>query len=892
MSFAVAGVPAKRLALMFLSTSVVALASVQSQADTCTPPGTAGNDNVTCQADGNADNTPYNSGAGADTIGIVSGTFAGNIAAGDGNDTVTLDGGTVNAQIIGGNDNDTINLISGSAQSVNGAAGADTITLDGATIGNDIQASGGNDNITLLSGSTGGDVNSGSGDDTVLLDGATVGDDIVTGDGNDSITVQSGIITNEIEADAGNDVVQMLGGSVRTILTRLGDDTITLDGGDIVNDINAGAGADTINLFSGTIGGLVLGDTEDDIFNLNGLVSAADLDGGDGADTFNLLSGSIGDVLGNLGNDTFTLNGATVAGNLDGGDGDDSFALTSGSFGGNLLGGDGSDSATIGAAFDLTTITGTLDGGDDAASGDGFTDVLSIGAAGTLSGASLTNWERININAGGGTLALSGGTLTVSDEATLGLFVNSGTLDLMTAMAITGDVTVAGGRLLAATPGGTGSYSVSGDLSNSGTIDLTGTTPAAGDTFSVAGDYSGGGSILMDAVINPGGASDQLVIGGTISGGPTTITLTNVGGTGFDTGTGPGSGFALVDNSAGPGVAAGQFALAGGQVTVGAFSYGLVAETDGILYLQSAVLDQVLGYAALPEVIRERFPILRDRLGERRYGTGGTPALGETDNAGLWARIDADHRDIESGSGWDQDRGELEIGLDIPATSIGGGVVVFGISAHAVTTSANAAQGSDVDATGYGAGLSFTWFGDAGLYADLQGRMTAWSPDVSAPTGGSSSINGLSWGTAFELGKRIPLGDSLSVTPRAQAVYTDVDFDSFTDSGGVNVSLDDGDSFVLGGGVTLETLLSDSGVALFADAGVTHDLMKDSSIDASGTVFRSKLEDTWGEVAVGISAALGNGTSAYVKGDLGSPFGDTFGNSLSYGAEAGVRINF
>jgi fibronectin-binding autotransporter adhesin len=232
--------------------------------------------------------------------------------------------------------------------------------------------------------------------------------------------------------------------------------------------------------------------------------------------------------------------------------------------------------------------------------------------------------------------------------------------------------------------------------------------------------------------------------------------------------------------------------------------------------------------------------------------------------------------------------------------AVGGGVGVFGVSAHAVRGYADANSGltpnpnvAEVDTTGFGAGLSFAWFPGGGFYADVQGRITAWDADVeNAARDIDQDINGLGWGVSLEVGNRFQIATNTAIIPRSQVVYTDVDFDSFKDDDGVSVSQDDSASIVVGPGVTLEQMFPDNGVAMFIDASVKHELLDESSIDASGFTFKSGLEDTWGQVSFGASLGVAEGASAYVAGDLSSPLTSTFGDSYGYGFRAGFRIDF
>ena len=270
----------------------------------------------------------------------------------------------------------------------------------------------------------------------------------------------------------------------------------------------------------------------------------------------------------------------------------------------------------------------------------------------------------------------------------------------------------------------------------------------------------------------------------------------------------------------------------------------------------------------------------------------------------MLARIDSSKRDIEHSGDfntgeWEASRGEAEIGVDIPMDAFGG-LGVLGFSTHFVRGYADANSGiaadpdiAEVDTTGFGAGLSFAWFPGGGFYADVQGRLTAWDADVTVDNRDlDQDTGGVGWGASLEVGKRFSLGANTAITTRSRVVYTDVNFDSFTDEDGVEVSQDQSASIVVGPGVTVEQMFPDNGISIFADASVSHSLLDESSIDASGFTLESGLEDTWGTLSFGGTIETGQGTSAFIAADVSSPFGNSFGDSMGFGLRAGVRIDF
>jgi fibronectin-binding autotransporter adhesin len=798
------------------------------------------------------------------------------VVGGGGNDTIVLNGASVTGDIEGGSDNDVIALLNGTVDDdVDGGSGNDTITLNGAAVGGDLEGDSGNDLIRLISGSVGNDVDGGSGEDSIILNGASITNDVDGGSGNDMVSLLAGTVGNDVDGGPGND-------------------TITLNGATVAEEILGGSGNDLIRLLSGSAGN----------------------DFGDEVD-------------GGSGDDSIVLNGASIAGDLVGNSGNDVFNLVTGTFGDDLEGNSGADMATIQSSFNLNTINGVLDGGggpDDVPSAN--EDSINIRASGMLRGEQILNWEQVNI-VGGASLSLADDglaseSLVTSENDGYGVFVRNGVLNLGddsdgggTDFTVDGDVTVEiAGRLVAATGSGDGDFFITDDLRNNGTVDMTGAFAAAGDMLSVSGDYAAGSDLWMDANLNDSFLGDTLVVAGLI-GGVTEITVTDTAP--FDlpawSGHYPGAGILLVDNPA-LDVVEGDFILdpvshPNDEVLKVPFSYTLQTyEEDGEVRLQSEVLGQIYGYSILAEVLREQFPTLRERLGNERvaaYAAGADGGGEGTASNGVWARVEGDHRKSEAknpnstpfnGGDWDQTRGEIAIGLDVPVPA-GGGTLLVGAHGHVIHTSADAKSGragsgtSDVKGTGFGLGAGAAYLAEGGFYADLQGRVTFWDTDVDFdPRGISEDIDATSWGLSLEIGQRLDLGGGLSITPRGQAVYTDVDFSSFTDGDGVRVSQSDSDSLTLGAGLLVEQAMAESGVRVYADVSAEFDLLDDSSINASKFNFESGLADAWGNLAVGAAMPLGEGVSAYLQGEIGSALDHGFGDSMSYGGKLGIQINF
>jgi fibronectin-binding autotransporter adhesin len=350
----------------------------------------------------------------------------------------------------------------------------------------------------------------------------------------------------------------------------------------------------------------------------------------------------------------------------------------------------------------------------------------------------------------------------------------------------------------------------------------------------------------------------------------------------------------------------------GRAAKLGALTFGVSVVTimaEGNAQAVDAVEPpaQIFGYSVLSEVMRDEFATLRERLGNERFNAFASGDASATEaRSGVWARIDGVYRNVEatgidttnpiSQHEWEHYRGELAVGADMPVP-VGGGTLLLGASGHAVYSSATVHAFSpgeaDVDSLGFGLGLEAAFFAGNGFYLDLQGRVSFWDSDVDFKPGGiSESVDGVSGGLSLEAGKRIGFDSGLAISPRMQVAYTDVDFDRIKDKDGVVATQQNSDSLLLGGGVLIEYTIPDWGMSIYGDLSATWDVLADSSVDSSGLVIKTGLEDAWGYIAIGAEIPLGKGVSAYLQGEYGSALEEHFDESTSIGAQAGLRIDF
>ncbi|WP_460135891.1 autotransporter family protein [Pseudomonas sp. S1_E04] len=482
-----------------------------------------------------------------------------------------------------------------------GSAGACTLTV---TAGDDVI------NCTSGAAST---LNDPQGNNSLLFpsgDGSVVG--VTYGAGNDLIELNSDaavIGPGGVNMGDGANIFRLSKGQVQaTVLQGAGADTVQISGGQAMA-INQGAGADTFQMNAGKIASLAQGDGIDNFVLQSGEITGAFEDG----DVALMNGGTIGRVDMKLDNNVFDMRGGTIVGNLVSGFGNDTILVSGSSYiGGNI---------SVSGGADIITITGgevngqilasfgndqfewngagklnssVMMGGDDDTAllknlteaivaptlqvdGGTGTDTLTFDNAQVATPGRYTNWEQVNLdNASQLTL---GGTFTLGDSVT---GTGSMTLDGSSALRVsTGVISpfTAGQRTT---------------LNNGGLIDMTTGSSLATDTLTVNGNYNGtGGQLALQSVLGGDGSpSDKLVVSQGTIGGATTISVTNLGGSGAAT---LQDGIQVVQaiNGASGGTGIGSFTLAR-PVSAGAFDYylykgGVSAGTGENFYLRSTV---------------------------------------------------------------------------------------------------------------------------------------------------------------------------------------------------------------------------------------------------------------------------------------------------------------
>lgn len=888
----------------------------------CTPAGPYnGGANIVVCAPGAGET--FNTLGGNDTVTLNSGTV-GTVTMGTGDDTYIQNGGTattvnqndgIDTAIVGGgtlgtlnqgNGADSLFQSNGTVTAINQGGSNDTMTLSGGSVGTLLQAAG-DDSLTMTGGSA-GTVNQAAGADSVTISSGTITSLAQGGEGDTLVLSGTGTITT-VDQGAGGDFAMISGGALGSLVQGNGADDIQLSGGSITS-IDQGNSADTMTMSGGTVTGSIQQGAGNDSLIITAGSVGTDVLLGAGTDTATFTAGTIGGNVRGGGNaDNITLQGTIASGSIFGDAGDDILIWTSGTA--PLFdGGTGSDSLAV-SALEYNGAQ-VLNGGDDAAVVDGWTDRLTLnGLTVTSNGANLLNWEIIQVN--GGQLTIADGVLTVGSDAATGLFLQSNaSLEAQNALALTGNLNIAAGSTFIGTGGGAGLYSISGSLLNNGAINTT--DGIVGDAVTVAGDYSGSGQFFVDASLDAIATADTLAIDGGVSGGTTSIVVNDIGdGTGSLTGTGAGNGIRIVDVSTTGNTSAGDFALSGGSISLGAFTYDLALESDGIFYLQSTVKGVAASAAtttALAEDIGLAFlGTLHERVGEQEHA--GQRQLDGAAASGMWARVIAKQAnetlstssigDLQADSevtglqtGFDFYRRKSDAGS---TTHLGfyGGYAWANTDVEAPASPGSSGTNND---EGWLAGLYATHYNAAGWYSDavLQGSWLDMT--VAGDGGGTISTTSTGWLASIEIGMPLAIGGHGSAfEPQAQLIYSSTHVGNTTDSSGLTYSFDDKDSLIGRAGFRLKGTKDngdgDNGRGLvtgYIKTNLWSNLMGgDSSMMAELTPINVQGKTIWADAGLGFTVQGGKNLELFVDGGM------EFGLDQQYSAftgNAGIRFNW
>lgn len=494
-------------------------------------------------------------------------------------------------------------------------------------------------------------------------------------------------------------------------------------------------------------------------------------------------------------------------------------------------------------------------------------------------------------------------------------------------LQVNGDISSATASILA---GGTlEGVGVVGNTTNAGIL-----SPGKSiGTFTINGNYHGDdGELHIETVLgDDSSATDRLLIGGDAT-GTTLVRVSNLGGLGAQTGNGINliqvTGLAE-DNAF---LLAGDYITDDGQqaVVAGAYAYTLQASGSAAVpghewYLSSALIPinragggSVVGsplryqagvplYEQYPQVLAalNTLPTLQQRVGN--YSWAASP----DSQSRAWGRIEGGYQTADptrstSDSQRDIDVWKLQTGIDTPLNQTAdGSLLVGGVNFSYGKASADISSyfgNGKIDASGYGLGSNLTWYGNSGIYIDGQLQMIWFDSSLSTRTGGrtlASGNNGQGYASSVEVGKRYPLSHGLSLTPQIQVNYSRVDFDTFHDAFGSEVSLKDADSLQARVGVSLdsETIwMTKEGTAnrryIYANLNLHNELLNGSNVEVSNSRFSSRDERQWVSVGAGGTYEWKNGRYGLYSNVNLKNATHNLSDNYALGGTLGIRVNW
>ncbi|MDU5627263.1 autotransporter outer membrane beta-barrel domain-containing protein [Citrobacter sp.] len=512
-----------------------------------------------------------------------------------------------------------------------------------------------------------------------------------------------------------------------------------------------------------------------------------------------------------------------------------------------------------------------------------------------------SGWDGKTLTkAGDGTLILSAANTYSGDTD-----VNGGTLWLtdtgvIGATGSTQNVNVASG----ATFGGTGV--VNGNVSNSGSIAMSQSATETGHTLTINGDYSSNnGNLYMNTYMGDDSSpTDKLVISGDTSGKTTVyFTATNPG----EDGAATSNGIEVIDVG---GSSGSEDFTQGNRVVMGAYEYRLYQHTDSDWYLESKANDDDDGGDVIPPDgggdVTPGVPQYRADIGaylgnqwmarnlqmQTLYDREGSQL--RSDDGSVWMRFRAGRADSGAAGGSidiDHNYSQIQFGGDIAAWGNGEQSLTVGlmgsyINADSDSTGNKGADGSQFSASGnvdgYNLGVYATWFADArnhsGLYVDSWYQYGFYNNSVSNEGLGSEDYDSSASAVSLETGYRYDIGlsngNTVSLTPQAQATWQHYTADSVTDHSNTRIDGQDSDIWTTRLGLRIDGKLHNSKAAViqpFMEVNWLH-TSDDTSVSFNDMQVDQDIPANRAELKVGIQANLNSqwSVSAQAAGQTGS----------------------
>ncbi|WP_256680113.1 autotransporter outer membrane beta-barrel domain-containing protein [Pseudomonas sp. Marseille-P9899] len=336
-----------------------------------------------------------------------------------------------------------------------------------------------------------------------------------------------------------------------------------------------------------------------------------------------------------------------------------------------------------------------------------------------------------------------------------------------------------------------------------------------------------------------------------------------------------------------------QFALLGGEVDLGTWSYGL-AQDGNKWYLDASTRKISPGartalaiFEAGPTVLYGELSTLRSRMGEIRMNDS---------KAGGWMRTYGNKFNVSAqGSSYSQVQQGLAFGVDAPLP-YGDGQWLIGLLGGYSTSDLDMSRGTSGKIDSYYAGVYSTWLQpESGYYVDgvLKFNRFQNQADVHLSDGATAKgdFDNGAVTASVEAGRHIKLNDDWFVEPYGQLVGALIQGQSYDLDNGMQVDGDRSRSLLGKVGVTAgrDILMSNQmRVQPYVRAALAHEFVNGNEVEVNDNRFDNDLSGSRGELGAGIALSLTNRIAVHADFDYSN--GETI--EQPWGANFGVRYNW
>ncbi|NBA97392.1 autotransporter outer membrane beta-barrel domain-containing protein [Pseudomonas sp. R5(2019)] len=327
-----------------------------------------------------------------------------------------------------------------------------------------------------------------------------------------------------------------------------------------------------------------------------------------------------------------------------------------------------------------------------------------------------------------------------------------------------------------------------------------------------------------------------------------------------------------------------NFALAGGRVDLGTWSYDLLQSgNDWYLASNGTISPAAASVMALfntaPTVWYGELTSLRSRMGELRL---------DDKKAGGWIRAYGNKYNVSasSGVGYQQTQNGFSIGADAP---LGEGWLLGVMAGHS-QSDLSLKHGTSGEVSSSYVGGYLTWMDDAsGYFADAVLKLNHFSNKADVAMSDGQQVKGdytsHAVGLSGEFGRRITLANDYFVEPSVQLSAVRISGESYDLDNGLQAKGDSSHSLLGKVGATAGRhfdLSEGRTVEPYVRAAWVHEFAKNNEVNVNSNVFDNDLSGSRAEVGVGIAASLGNNFQLHSEFDYshGSKIEQPFGVSV------------